>query len=359
MLQSSGVIPAISANAVVFKSDTLISEDILELLREAVAPLENVPENEKDWHPWSRKQVLDLVHPSLFPLIYGKTRLLTNDVVSLQDAVLHCGKGTIIPAPSSNHCVERTFDNEIRSGMYSRQFQWLPCEVGLQKDGSVKIMSYINNLRFGKNWSLYKAIELIVSKSIPVWDLGLTEVFKNENLKKEPRMEKRHGFYPPRIRVSGKPVWKVDERIVPKGEDPKTYDPDYIQIGHNWKHEGLLQPEPCEETYSVRRNLLVDTRPVDLRNEFKSLQIIVKLANIHLTPERPNYDGGRWHIEGQLNEHICASALLYYDNDNVTDSYLAFRERVDVDSFVWGSKGNYDRGYKQWEFDHMEQLFGV
>ena len=30
----------------------------------------------------------------------------------------------------------------------------------------------------------------------------------------------------------------------------------------------------------------------------KGLQVIVKLANIHLTPEKPNYDGGSWHIEG-------------------------------------------------------------
>ena len=27
------------------------------------------------------------------------------------------------------------------------------------------------------------------------------------------------------------------------------------------------------------------------------LQVIVKLANIHLTPEAPTYDGGCWHIE--------------------------------------------------------------
>jgi hypothetical protein len=41
---------------------------------------------------------------------------------------------------------------------------------------------------------------------------------------------------------------------------------------------------------------------VDLKKYFgnEGLQIIVKLANIHLTPEKPEYDGGTWHVEGQL-----------------------------------------------------------
>jgi hypothetical protein len=30
------------------------------------------------------------------------------------------------------------------------------------------------------------------------------------------------------------------------------------------------------------------------------IQVIVKLANIVLTPERPKYPGGSWHVEGKL-----------------------------------------------------------
>ena len=32
--------------------------------------------------------------------------------------------------------------------------------------------------------------------------------------------------------------------------------------------------------------------------------------------------------QGLPNEHICASALYYYDSSNVTESHLAFRESV-------------------------------
>ena len=41
---------------------------------------------------------------------------------------------------------------------------------------------------------------------------------------------------------------------------------------------------------------------INLKEEYgeSGLQIIVKLANIHLTPENPSYEGGSWHVEGQM-----------------------------------------------------------
>ena len=43
---------------------------------------------------------------------------------------------------------------------------------------------------------------------------------------------------------------------------------------------------------------------VDLRKDYGHLQIIVKLANIHLDPENSEYPGGSWHVEGQANESM-------------------------------------------------------
>lgn len=76
--------------------------------------------------------------------------------------------------------------------------------------------------------------------------------------------------------------------------------------------------------------------PVDLRKDFREsgLQVIFKLANIHLTPEKPEYEGGSWHIEGALNEHICATALYYYDEENINESHLGFRQNVDAEFFA-------------------------
>ncbi|KAF8430163.1 hypothetical protein EV426DRAFT_570361 [Tirmania nivea] len=36
-------------------------------------------------------------------------------------------------------------------------------------------------------------------------------------------------------------------------------------------------------------------------------QVIVKLGNIELTPENPEYPGGGWHLERMLNERIIAT----------------------------------------------------
>lgn len=93
----------------------------------------------------------------------------------------------------------------------------------------------------------------------------------------------------------------------------------------------LQRPEPrAYETYKPP----IDAQ-VNLQKEFwkHGLQVIVKLANIELTPEKPTYDGGSWHVEGQLNEHICATALYYYDSKNIADNFLAFRHRTDDDDF--------------------------
>jgi len=56
--------------------------------------------------------------------------------------------------------------------------------------------------------------------------------------------------------------------------------------------------------------------------------VIVKLANIELTPEKPKYLGGSWHVEGMRNESIVASGIYYYVSENITQSELQFRVAV-------------------------------
>ncbi|KAG9084962.1 hypothetical protein FS749_004797 [Ceratobasidium sp. UAMH 11750] len=62
----------------------------------------------------------------------------------------------------------------------------------------------------------------------------------------------------------------------------------------------------------------------------KTIQVIVKLANIHLTREKPSYPGGSWHIEGMWNEAIAASGIYYYDEENISESRLAFRTAASI-----------------------------
>ena len=58
------------------------------------------------------------------------------------------------------------------------------------------------------------------------------------------------------------------------------------------------------EKYSQKEKL-------ELRGQ--TLQVIVKIANIQLTPENPNYEGGSWHVEGMKNEKIVATGIYYVE----------------------------------------------
>ena len=113
-----------------------------------------------------------------------------------------------------------------------------------------------------------------------------------------------------------------------------------------------------------------EPEPLSLREKWgkRGLQVIVKLANIELTPQKPEYAGGSWHVEGQMvspdecrrahpsdlavkNEHIVASSLYYYSCENITKSTLSFRHQVDP-------KEAADMTYEQNEHDWLTDVFG-
>ncbi|KAG8944329.1 hypothetical protein FRC04_002049, partial [Tulasnella sp. 424] len=70
--EATGIQP--SCHVRVWESDALVSKELRSKLISAAAVLENVPEDEKDWHPRSENLVLDLVHPSLFCAVYERTQ---------------------------------------------------------------------------------------------------------------------------------------------------------------------------------------------------------------------------------------------------------------------------------------------
>lgn len=108
----------------------MIPERVREALIRAVEPLENIPENEKDWHPGSNDQVLDLVHPSLYPLVFGQTRILPAAILGLSDCLDRYGEGEILAVPSYDEVLDEEADNmngrAIPRHFRSTLFQWLP-----------------------------------------------------------------------------------------------------------------------------------------------------------------------------------------------------------------------------------------
>lgn len=300
VFQKKGFVTAF--DVAVVKSDLAISKQLQDDLKRAAAPFENIPETQKDYHPRSDNKVVNLVHPSLFPVIYGRTRILPDRTIGLDDCLLHMGRGEVLPVPSEEETkfVKDEPKEHIRSpDPYSSEFQWLPCDVQFtDEDPGCRIVSYINNLHPLEHRPLYEVVERIIARAIPLWNRSLTGRLFNLD-QRIPYSEVEHLPHPE-----------------PEPESPPTdtEDPelgDYFDRHKAWERSRPIKPpEPGQFTPEIvepgdRENPSDRLRVrdlIDLRNRFREegLQVIVKLANIELTPEKPEYEGGTWHIEGQL-----------------------------------------------------------
>ena len=134
----------------VVKSDTVVPESLKLELQAGVAELENVPNRHKDWHPGYNGQVLHLVDPSLFPIVFGRTRVLETGRTSLEDCIARCGEGQITQLLSGEETVAERFVNSTDhwydnpNNPYSRVFQLLPCTVDISGEHA----KYVDNLGY-------------------------------------------------------------------------------------------------------------------------------------------------------------------------------------------------------------------
>ncbi|WP_344497329.1 DUF4246 domain-containing protein [Streptomyces enissocaesilis] len=297
----------VSAVDGVWQSDTLVDDKLRSRLREAVRVLEQVPEAEQDWHPGSDGQVLDLVHPSLFCLV--------REVSS---------------AP------ERAWQNPTdRYSRYefSEKFQWLPTDVDVSDDGDVTFRSYVNNVHPGTHRELASVLPDLFARLRPLFENVLTDL--------------RH---PRPLRIEADPFgWYDSEPVRP---DKSSYSDDgaYAEAFRAW---GEAQDDWWENRRPVIPDAPAFTPPelpdesarVDLRG--RRLQVIVKLASIHLTPDKPEYPGGSWHVEGMLNERIVSTGIYYWDSENITESRLSFRAALD------------DPYYEQNDDNGLREIYGL
>ncbi|MEV8585932.1 DUF4246 domain-containing protein [Streptomyces sp. NPDC051180] len=297
----------VSAVDGVWQSDTLIDDKLATRLREAVRVLEDVPETELDWHPGSDGQVLDLVHPSLFCLVR-----------------------------EASGAPERAWQNptnQFSKHEFSEVFQWLPTDVDVSDGGEAAFRSYVNNVHPETHRELAAVLPDLFARMLPLWENVLTDL-------RHPR--------PPRI-AADPYGWYDSEPAYPVrasfGDDAT-----YAEARRVWA-------DAHEEWWENRRPVVPDapafTAPevpdaasrVDLRG--RRLQVIAKLATIHLTPEKPEYAGGSWHVEGMLNERIVSTGIYYWDSENITESRLSFRAALD------------DPEYEQNDDNGLREVFGL
>ncbi|MFE5792628.1 DUF4246 domain-containing protein [Streptomyces sp. NPDC056503] len=297
----------VSAVDGVWQSDALVDDGLRSRLREAVRVLEQVPEAERDWHPGSDGQVLDLVHPSLFCLVRG-----------------------VSGAPDQ---AWRNPTNHYSKYEFSEKFQWLPTDVEVGADGDVAFLSYVNNVHPEAHRELNAVLPELFDRMRPLLENVLTDL--------------RH---PRPLRIEADPYGWYDSE--PRRPDRSSFGDEaaYAEACRAWER---AQDDWWENRRPVVPDAPAFTPPespdasarVDLRG--RRLQVIVKLATLHLTPEKPEYAGGSWHVEGMLNERIVSTGLYYWDSENITESRLGFRTALD------------DPDYEQSDDNGVREVYGL
>ncbi|KAG8705992.1 hypothetical protein FRC09_002641 [Ceratobasidium sp. 395] len=304
----------------IWQSDKLVPSSLKQRLLDGIAKLENVPDSEKDWHPRSNHQVLDLVHPSLYPIVYERTLAYHGNTSDPQQRRLQA-----IPMPPVVEAHDKYgFFAEDGNYHVSYQFQWLPTDFEVSQDGkSAKSVSYINNLNPGVHLDLHHTLEDVVAKFVPLFEHVLTDSIP-ENKAVPQRVPNEYSY---------------NETYAPQPEWSDNLDEEENEAAwQQWaKNRPYFGPEVNPRGYQLGS---LEHRRFNYTLAGKTIQVIVKLANIHLTPEKPTYAGGSWHIEGMSNEAIAVSGLYYYDEDNISESRLAFRTAA-------ANPGTYEQGDKR------------
>jgi hypothetical protein len=197
-------------------------------------------------------------------------------------------------------------------------------------------------------------IEKIIDHAIPLWNMTLTAA-QTPNFS-SPRIPYYDAAYDP------------DPDAMPADQQPQQEsdeeDDAFEERFEAWEDSirKVVQPEPPgpwklpvnSDPNNIAEHLAAGTpeQKVDLARDYvhSGLQVIVKLANIVLTPSQPSYSGGVWHFEGQVNERIVSTAIYYYSTENTTPSRLAFRKECVFDDFLV----SYSQNRHEW----LTEVFG-
>lgn len=322
-LDDTAAIGSLAAGPIgVFASDTIVDAALRSKLTQQVSSLEASQASHPDWHPGSNEQVLDHVHPSLFPLVAG-------------------AQMPKLPAIQPFNFVDNTWGGySVMKRMpeeqfVSKKYQWLPSDFHVDSAGHVTITSDINNLQpRSKHTELYTTIAQVFQKCLPLLEstLGCASLL----------------YQRPHILDVTEYPWLPKEDDDDEDEDE---DENMSVKMLRFIHPKLNQPYVplLQRTSELKKNVFVMDRSqvvsTDLRD--RNLQVIVKLATIHLTPDKPSYDGGVWHVEGMANERIIASAIYYFDQENISETRLSFRRAV--------TGPPYDQG----DYDGISLLYGL
>jgi hypothetical protein len=298
-------------NGDVVKSDSNVLLALTKDLNAAIAPLEEASERVREYRIVTEdiERERDLVHPSLFPLVYGRSRILRDRVIGLDDAIASMGQGEIINIPSAGPSRRDMSWNiasraDIDERPYSSKTQWLPSDVLFRDDGSCYFASYINNIHPIKHRRLYDVLEKILDKIILMWDMTLTPV--NDLLHSDARI-KYHSVnytYLTPDAAKGRPEQSRQETQA-----------EFEDRLHEWRKASHVPIQPDVGRFApaaIPAELLNELPPeernrhrveakMNLRKEYgkRGLQVIVRIADLVIPPEQPVFETA-WQVDGQM-----------------------------------------------------------
>ncbi|KAJ5770868.1 uncharacterized protein N7511_002919 [Penicillium nucicola] len=340
--QETKMVLVLDSTHTVVKSDLAVSPQLQQSLQQGVHELERCTSHEKYWTFDSNGMVVDLLHPSIFPLFHGVSRALPYGNVPIKNCILsYSGTGEIVKPEFM-----LVKNSDARDHPYGT-FQWLPSNLAFTAGGQTKLMSYVNNIHPVSHAPLYNGLEAIVDATIPLWNECLSWLDYN------PRIERIRGlhcpyqvpddchFSLPVLDDDGVPsenktrevIYEDAKEVVGNwaSAHPDQFDPNIEARLEDWykQHRVLKESSPVPFCSRESRISKMRRRPMNLKSEFNVLQVSFKLTNIHLTPESPEYEGGSWDTDGSLNDHICASAIYYYEEENIIPTHLDFQQHID------------------------------
>ncbi|KAI9343919.1 hypothetical protein DFJ73DRAFT_841046 [Zopfochytrium polystomum] len=338
----------------VIVSDTAVPESLRRRIADLAEPLVAASLDAGRWHPGSDGLVLDLIHPSDYPLCFGRTLFSATPGAIVGESV--------VEAPAKP---EPTRWGSTTEADVSYSFQWLPSEFRVAADGSVTIDSYVNNLDEKAHPELFQTIAEVFERILPMLEctIGSADAVPDERRDNAPYSESS---------FSDKSEWEPTEAFLRKHKflsgrfghgnvTPEVFaahenDPDVQAAGESadgwismadrvrYQRMHCAIRVPRFPSFFDRSPISLD--PQSLRDT--TLQVIVKMAEIRLTPDQPSYRGGKWHLEGMYNEAIAATVLVYYNLDNIADSRVAFRHAYREPDF----------DYQQDRYYGIEKVYG-
>jgi hypothetical protein len=178
-----------------------------------------------DYHPGSGTRVRDLVHPSLYPYIAGRSQLVRS-----------------VPTPPA-----ASYDRFGRPFEGSR-YQWLPTPFQVGSDGNVRIEYPINNLDRDRHPALYDDLADLFATALPLVESVVGYVDRTQFFCEECEGIEHEGELP----EDGKPGSGPVESTSLRGRDllviPKIVE---YRLGAGETHEGVWHVEGMSHEHIV------------------------------------------------------------------------------------------------------------